>query len=47
MVVVEKRFASFCLWRLVVEILTWLRVKNGYPKFNPGKWTYELKSAAP
>ena len=25
----------------------WLWVKNGYPKFNLGKWTYELKSAVP
>lgn len=25
----------------------WLRVKDRYPKFNPGIWTYELKSAVP
>ena len=26
---------------------TWLRVKNGYPQFNPGKWKYELQSRCP
>ena len=25
----------------------WLRVKTGYPKFNLGKWKYELKTAVP
>ena len=25
----------------------WLWVKNGYPKYNPGKWSQGLNSAAP
>ena len=26
---------------------SWLRVKNGYPKWNPGKWKHGLKPAVP
>ena len=40
----EKTTSGFQRERGAKRMSTWLRVKNGYPKFNLGKWEYELKS---